>query len=77
MSRNERPYLSYLLRLWQEETGEAWSWRASLESAHTGRRHGFASLKLLFAFLEGETAGTEHNAITAASVEWVEHGPER
>lgn len=48
-----RPHRSYLLRLWQAE-GSAW--RASLESPHTGERHGFASLEALFAFLEAETA---------------------
>ena len=32
-------------------------WRTSLESPHTGERHGFASLELLFAFLETQTGG--------------------
>jgi hypothetical protein len=54
----ERPYLSYLLRLWRTGTGETWTWRASLEDARTGERQGFASLNLLFAFLENETEGT-------------------
>ena len=42
-------YLSYLLRLWGAGKG---AWRASLESPMTGERHGFASLKDLFAFLQ-------------------------
>lgn len=41
-----------MLRLWQAGSGEKLTWRASLESPHTGERHGFASLEALFAFLE-------------------------
>ncbi len=48
-------YVSYLLRLWQTHDGETWIWRASLESPGTGERHGFASLKALFDFLEAQT----------------------
>ena len=56
MSGERRRYISYLLRLWQtQEKGES-AWRASLESAHTGERLGFASLAELYAFLEQETA---------------------
>ncbi len=55
MSKEERPYLSYLLRLWRARTGETWTWQASVENAHTSERQGFASLRLLFAFLEDET----------------------
>jgi hypothetical protein len=52
-------YLAYMLRLWQVEgEGESF-WRASLESPHTGERHGFASLETLFAFLEQHTHGVE------------------
>ena len=59
MGSSERPYLSYLLRLWREGNGKAPTWRASIEDAHTGGRQGFATLGLLFAFLEGETVGTD------------------
>ena len=58
----ERRYLSYLLRLWQESggssdpVGDPPLWRASLESPQTGARLGFASLVDLFAFLEEETS---------------------
>jgi hypothetical protein len=52
----KRRRLSYLLRLWQTEREGALVWRASLESAHTGERRGFASLAELYAFLERETA---------------------
>ena len=49
-------YLSYLLRLWREGE-EIESWRASLESSHTGERKGFASLEELFDFLRGQIEG--------------------
>jgi hypothetical protein len=66
---SERPYLSYLLRLWKDGTGEAWTWRASIEDAHSGGRQGFATLGLLFAFLESETAGTDAAAAGDTSEE--------
>ena len=47
-------YLSYLLRLWGAGKGAESTWRASLESPMTGERHGFASLKDLFAFLQAQ-----------------------
>lgn len=53
---NERSrYLAYMLRLWQVGSEEELTWRASLESPHTGERHGFASLAALFAFLAEQT----------------------
>ena len=52
----EQPgYLAYMLRLWQVNDGGISVWRASVESPHTGERHGFANLELLFAFLEEKT----------------------
>jgi len=48
--------MSFLLRLWQAEHEGALMWHASLESAQTGERRGFASLAALYAFLEQETA---------------------
>ncbi|MBN1811944.1 MAG: hypothetical protein JXA14_08925 [Anaerolineae bacterium] len=56
MSDLRRRRLSYLLRLWQTDHRGALVWRASLESAHTGERWGFASLAELCAFLNQETA---------------------
>ena len=47
-------YLSYLLRLWGAGKGADSIWRASLESPMTGERHGFASLKDLFTFLQAQ-----------------------
>lgn len=57
MSGERRRYVSYLLRLWQAQDEGELAWRASLESAHTGERLGFASLADLHAFLDRETAG--------------------
>ena len=55
MSKEQRSYLSYLLRLWQTESGGEGVWRASLEDPHTEERKGFANLTDLLAFLEQET----------------------
>ena len=54
-------YLSYLLRLWQEneeavEGQEGPVWRGSLTSPSTGERVGFASLEGLVAYLEERMA---------------------
>jgi hypothetical protein len=46
-----RRYESYLLRLWESDQAGELIWRASLESTHTGERHGFADLASLFAYL--------------------------
>ena len=56
--------MAYLLRLWQVRCKEGTTWRASLESARSGERLGFASLNELFDFLrgrmeEGEVMGDE------------------
>ena len=57
MSRKERRYISYLLRLWQVKTSSGLVWRASLESSRTGERQGFANLDALYAFLRQQTGG--------------------
>ena len=63
-AKQQRRYLSYLLRLWQESGGDPAHgnaprspplWRASLERPQGGERLGFASLADLFAFLQNET----------------------
>jgi hypothetical protein len=54
VTERQRPYLAYLLRLWQIQDKGKIGWRASLENAHTGERRGFAGLAELFAFLENE-----------------------
>jgi hypothetical protein len=56
MTTEQPGYLAYLLRLWRVNDDGKPVWRASLESPHTGERHGFANLELLFAFLEEKTA---------------------
>jgi len=55
MTDQQPHYLAYMLRLWEARTGGEQVWRASLESPHTGERHGFASLQVLFTFLEQQT----------------------
>ena len=61
MGEPRRPYLAFLLRLWQvRDEGQA-GWRASLENAHTGNRQGFASLTDLFTFLEREVWQVDHD----------------
>lgn len=59
MTRQSPGYLSYLLRLWQSSHENKAIWRASLESPMTGKRLGFASLKVLFAFLEAQAEEAE------------------
>ena len=59
MSDLRRRRLSYLLRLWQTEQEGTLVWRASLQSAHTGQRQGFASLAELYAFPEKEIAAAD------------------
>ena len=54
----KRRYLSYLLRLWQESSGDPPLWRASLERPQSEELRGFASLADLFAFLEEETGSS-------------------
>ena len=55
MSREQPDYMSYLLRLWREGGEGATNWRASLESALTGKRHAFPGRMELFAFLQRQT----------------------
>lgn len=50
-------YVSYLLRMWSAEQGEATCSRASLEDPHTGERFGFASPEELFSFLTEKVEG--------------------
>jgi hypothetical protein len=55
MPEEPQEYQSYLLRLWRTSSQGNAVWRASLESAQTGERRGFADLESLFAFLEQQT----------------------
>jgi hypothetical protein len=58
MTTQPRRYLAYMLRLWQVDGEGGPTWRASLESPHTGERHGFASLEALCAFLREKTGNS-------------------
>jgi hypothetical protein len=60
MAEPNRPYLAYLLRLWQANTQQGPVWRASVESPHTAERQAFADLAQLFTFLE-RRAGEEED----------------
>ncbi len=63
VTERQRPYLAYLLRLWQTQDKGELGWRASLENAHTGEKLAFAHLDELVAFLReriGLAAGAEH-----------------
>jgi hypothetical protein len=56
MNESKR-YRAYLLRLWQADGEDGCPvWRAALEDARGGERHGFADLARLCAFLEEQTA---------------------
>jgi hypothetical protein len=62
MAKQQRHYISYLLRLWQVCSGGRLIWRASLERADTRERRGFTSLDNLFEFLREQTeTATEMN----------------
>jgi hypothetical protein len=52
-TREHLDYQSYLLRLWRVKEGEG-GWRASLESAQTGQRKGFATLDALFDYVRSQ-----------------------
>jgi len=54
---DEAPYSSYLLRLWQEESGG--ESRALLQEVMSGESCSFASLESLFAFLRASQEGLE------------------
>ena len=62
MMNQQRQYLSYLLRLWQENNSDPPLWRASLEKPQAGTRLGFASLADLFAYLEKETKSSSQDS---------------
>ncbi len=51
MATDRAHYQAYMLRIWQDLKEPGSVWRASLESPHTGERHGFTSLEALFDFL--------------------------
>jgi hypothetical protein len=64
---DEQDYLAYLLRLWQITSDGNIVWRASVESPHTGERHGFADMGALFAFLEEKTSCPARREVQACN----------
>ena len=56
MNEEKRPYISYLLRLWQVKEKGKLVWRASVECPHTGQLTGFTKLSELWRFLQQQTA---------------------
>jgi hypothetical protein len=63
MAEEAREYQSYLLRLWRTSSRGKPTWRASLDSAQTGERRGFADLTSLLVFLEQQTGiNSEHGS---------------
>ena len=55
MQSKQCRYLSYLLRLWQDNGEEKHGWRASLQSSLAGDQQSFADLEQLFRFLRRQT----------------------
>lgn len=47
-------HLTFLMRLWQVQSGGKLVWRISLEDAYTGTRVGFADFISLVAFLNAQ-----------------------
>ena len=58
---NQPTYLAFLLRLWREQHGGRFVWRASVEIPGEERRRAFADLAALFAFLEAQTGAATLN----------------
>lgn len=70
-------YHSYLLRMWQVDE-EPPTWRASLEDARTGQRHGFGDLESLFRFLAEQAGGSSEAGEDSAEPTGVPgSGPDR
>jgi hypothetical protein len=63
VTKERRPYMAYLLRVWQVQGKEGSSWRASVEEVHTGERRGFASLEELFDFVREQTGQVTNRRI--------------
>ena len=58
MASDQRPYLSYLLRLWQAGNGDAPEWRIVVDDVRTQERQAFASVDQLATFLQEQMRGT-------------------
>ncbi len=62
-----RPYISYLLRMWQVQEAGGLAWRAYLENPHTGERYFFSSLSRLYDFLCSGGAGSQAGQAAAGN----------
>ena len=58
MRDQQRRYRSYLLRLWQETSDDALTWRVSLEDVMTRQHYTFSTVASLIAFLTAQPTGT-------------------
>jgi hypothetical protein len=67
MGQEQRAYLSYLLRLWQTQSGDVLVWRASLENARTGVRRSFADPAEMFSFLQCKMAHSDQGQATPSA----------
>ena len=65
MQKATKNYHSFLLRMWQTNDDGRLTWRASLKDVKTAEIHRFASMELLFKYLQDSTrliiAGNQHN----------------
>lgn len=59
---------TFLLRIWRGGPEDA-EWRATLESASTGRRYGFAALEDLCAWIRAGAEGAEGQAAQRSTEE--------
>jgi len=55
MSTASLPQLVYVVRLWQSDSTDQTTWRASVQNPGTEERHIFADLEAFFAFVEEQT----------------------
>ncbi len=74
MCSKRRPYLSYLLRMWQVQEADGLVWRTSLVNPHTGEQYFFASTERLYKFLI--SGGTDSQAASGATGLHTDHAEE-
>ena len=77
MASEQRPYLSYLLRLWQAGNGDAPEWRIVLEDVRTRERQSFTSAEQLAAFVQAQIgSATAGGQLAGAEIEAKPEAPE-
>jgi hypothetical protein len=62
----DRPYVAYMLRIWQSEGPAGTSLRASLEDARSGERQSFRDLDALCIYLREHVEGTARRPLAEA-----------